>query len=111
MCPTLSQKYDLLQRTGAPHLRRSRGKIRSSSWGCISLELRGQPGRLRDLPCNDEDMHVVGHGFHASDTDAERLAFGPDEPLEFCFNFSIYQFLPVLRAPYQVIADIVHAMR
>lgn len=39
--------------------------------GCIPLELRGQPGRLRDLPCNDEYAHVVGHGLHLSDPDAE----------------------------------------
>jgi len=47
------------------------GKEAQQLVGCISHELRSQPGRLRDLPCKDEDMHVVRHGFHLSDTDAE----------------------------------------
>ena len=78
--------------------------------GSISLELRDEPGRLGDLPRNDEDVHVVGHGLHLSDADAECPAFGADEAFEVCFNFSINQFLPVFRAQYQMVSDIVHAV-
>ena len=47
------------------------GKEAQQFMGCISLELRDEPGRLRDLPVDDKDMHVVGHGLHLSDPDAE----------------------------------------
>ncbi len=57
-----------------------------------------------------EYMDMVGHDLHLSDGNAEGVAFVADEALEAMFNFSIYQFLSVFRAPYQVIADIVHAM-
>lgn len=78
--------------------------------GRISFDLRNDPGRLGDLPCNDEDVHMFGHGFHLSDAEAERPVFGSDEAFEVCFNFSIYQFLSVFRTPYYMVSDIVHAV-
>ena len=56
-------------------------------------------------------MNVIGHIFHLTDMNAECPALGSDEPFELRFNFSIYQFLSVLCASYQVVADIVHTVR
>lgn len=58
-----------------------------------------------------EYMDMIGHDFHLSDDDAEGTAFFAHEMLECMFNISIYKFLSVLGAPYQMIADIVHAVR
>ena len=55
-------------------------------------------------------MDMVGHDLHLPDRDAERAAFVTHEALERMFNVTIYQFLSVFGAPYQMIADIVHAM-
>lgn len=75
-----------------------------------ALELLYVVWRVKDLFGMYEYMDMVGHDFHLSDGDADEVAFGADEALETMFNFSIYQFLSVFRAPYHVIADIVHAM-
>ena len=76
-----------------------------------ALELLHDVCRVEDLAGNDEDMHVVGHDFHRPDRKAEGGTFVADEPLERMFNCSIYQFLPVFRTPYQMVADIVNAVR
>ena len=77
---------------------------------CKALELLYNVRRLNDLPGLYEYMDMIGHDLHRSDSNAERVAFVANKALEGMFNFSIYQFLSVFRAPYQVIADIVHAM-
>ena len=68
------------------------GKETQQFMGRVSFELRDEPERLGNLLRNDEDMHMVGHGLHLSDTDTEGTAFGADEAFEVCFNFSINQF-------------------
>lgn len=75
-----------------------------------AFELLHEVRRLNDLSRVDEQMDVVGHDLHLSDGDAEAETFVPHKAPECMFNFSIYQFLSILGAPYQVIADIVHAM-
>lgn len=75
-----------------------------------ALELLYDVRRVKDLAGEDKDVDVIWHDLHRSDGNAERVTFVADKALEGMFNFSIYQFLSVFRAPYQVIADIVHAM-
>ncbi len=77
---------------------------------CKALELLYDVRRLNDLSEVYEYMYMIGHGLHRSDGDAEGDAFITHEAFKRMFNFSIYPFLSVLCAPYQVIADIVHAM-
>ena len=76
----------------------------------IAFELLHDMRRVKELSGMYKHMDVVGHDLHRSDGDAEGAAFFAHETLERMFNISIYQFLSVLSAPYQVIADIVHAM-
>ena len=75
-----------------------------------ALELLRDVRGVKDLSGEDEDMHVVRHDFHRPDREAEGVAFVANEPLELMFDTSIQQFLSVLRAPYQMIADVVHAV-
>lgn len=76
-----------------------------------ALELLNDVRWIEDLFGMYEYMDMVGHDFHLPDGEVECAAFFVHETLECMFNFSIYQFLSVLGAPYQMIADIVDTMR